>query len=198
MQQKMKKRFVMYVGCLIGLCSVFSVHAQFSECFKNPGAGVNGGFESLHNNLPVNWYLYTPATVKKGSFTVNSETDDVAEGKRALVFTVKDCSAEGGRFSPGLFQEFDVQPASSYRVRMKVKNDKALVKLRVLPVSAKQHGSVREQQISSTGGAWREITLECKVQPEFSKIRIELSILSSGLVKLDDFALEPVTSNHVK
>lgn len=198
MQQKMKNTFRMYLGCLVGVCSVFFVHAQFSECIKQPGAGVNGGFEILHNNLPVNWYLYTPATVKKGSFTITVDTRDVVEGKHSLVFNVKESSAEGGRFSPGLFQEFEVQPGSSYRIRLKVKNDQATVKFRVVPVSTKQQGNPTEQHIPSAGERWQEITLVCDTKPDFTRMRVELNILSAGLVKVDDFVLERISPNLVK
>jgi hypothetical protein len=170
-----------------------SCGAQMSEYTKETSAGINGGFETARNNLPVNWYLYTSRTVKNGNFTLGLETQDVAEGKQSLVFTVKECSDKVGRFSPGFFNEFDVISGGTYRIRFKVKNEGATVAVSIKAVSATKGGEAKQELIANTKGIWQEVSYEYKVPDNFARIRFELNILSAGTVKVDDFSIVSVT-----
>lgn len=188
-------RTVLWGLLLLGGVSMHtSCGAQMSEYKGQPSAGINGGFENTLDNLPVNWYLYTPQTVKEGDFTIEMGTQDAAEGNQSLVFTVKECSAKGGRYSPGFCNEFDVKSGGRYRIRFKVKNEGALVVVKINGVSAKHVGKGIEERISSKEGVWQEVSYEYEIPGEFARIRFELNILSAGKVKVDAFSLEAITT----
>lgn len=189
--------FFLWGFLLLGALSLqTSCGAQMSEYAYKASAGINGGFETSKNNQPVNWYLYTPRTVKNGNFTLGMEVLDVAEGKQSLVFKVKECSAKGGRFSPGFCNEFDVVPGSTYRIRFKVKNEGATVSIHINAVSATKGGEVKRALIADTNGAWQEVSYEYTVPDNFARIRFELNILSAGTVKVDDFSLAAIATKH--
>ncbi len=196
MKQRTQNTSFLFLGLLflgtLGLQT--SCRAQMSEYTLEASAGMNGGFERSQNNQPVNWYLYTPSTVKDGKFTMGLATDDVAEGNQSLVFKVKECSAKGGRYSPGLCNEFDVTSGGRYRIRFKVKNEGASVAVNIKAVSATKGAEAKRELIADTKGEWREIVYEYKIPDNFARIRFELNILSAGTVKLDAFSLEAITS----
>lgn len=169
-------------------------NAQMSERTDLASAGTNGGFETATGSLPVNWYFYTPRTVPSGTFTITLDTRDAAEGKQCLVFHVTQCSDKGGRFSPGFFNEFAATPGATYRIRFKVKNKGAAIKVQLSGVSAKKGSKVTEAAIPDTGGNWQEVTYDFTMPAEFARLRFQLNILSAGTVKVDAFSLEPLVA----
>ena len=58
-----------------------------SEIQLDPTIDLNGGFEQSKNELPYNWYFYTPKTVKKSEFKIFLDQNIYKEGKQSLHFS---------------------------------------------------------------------------------------------------------------
>ena len=80
-----------------------------SIAIKGNDCNMNGGFEILKNNYPVNWNYYSPTTVNQGDFTISSDSLIVKEGRRSLKFNIKQCESIGGWHSPGFFWIDDIR-----------------------------------------------------------------------------------------
>lgn len=181
------KILLLVIGSML---SHYACQSQMSEEVKKPEAGFNGGFEEVSQGLPVNWVLYTPKTVKEGLFTIVTDTMEFAEGKQSLKFDVQQCSATGGRFSPGLSKEWEVTPGATYQIRFKIKNKEARIQTRIHGVSSKKSGEVLVNEQTDTGGQWRTFSYSYTVPPDFKRLRFELNILSAGVVNIDDVQVE--------
>ena len=59
---------------------------QMSEVETDISAGLNGGFETVQNDLPVNWLMYTPKTVPDSNFNIVIDDENFIEGKQSLKF----------------------------------------------------------------------------------------------------------------
>ena len=57
---------------------------QMSESVTDDSAGMNGGFEITEDDLPVNWVVYTPATIPTGDYDLVIDTVEYKEGKQSL------------------------------------------------------------------------------------------------------------------
>lgn len=181
------KMLLLLLGSML---SHYACKSQMSEEVKQPEAGFNGGFEVVSQGLPVNWLFYTPKTVKEGTFTIQTDTKDFAEGKQSLKFEVQQCSATGGRLSPGLSKEWDVTPGATYRISFKVKSKEARIRTLIHAVSAKKSGERMSNEQNDTGGGWKTLSYTYTVPSDFSKLRFELNVLSSGVVNIDDVQVE--------
>jgi hypothetical protein len=95
-----------YYFILLFLVFILFGCAQHSEKETDKSAGINGGFESAKNNLPVNWLMYTPNTVPDSDFIIELDKTIFKEGKQSLKFEVKKCSNNGGSVSPGFTNQF--------------------------------------------------------------------------------------------
>jgi len=79
---------------------------QLSETMVDSNAGLNGGFESSQDGLPVNWSFYTPNTVPESDFRIVLDRESFKGGSQSLKFEVENCSSSGGWQSPGFTSEF--------------------------------------------------------------------------------------------
>ena len=57
-----------------------------SEQISDPSVGMNGGFEHTQSGLPVNWIVYSPATLPTGSYELIFDREDFKEGTQSLRF----------------------------------------------------------------------------------------------------------------
>ncbi|MFY8172101.1 MAG: hypothetical protein ACOVJ4_05595, partial [Sphingobacteriaceae bacterium] len=88
----------------VKLFSLFAlILFAFQSCISNReirdhSAGMNGSFEIVQNQLPVNWYFTRyKETIEQNDRSINdfdiiSDTNDVKEGNRALKFVIRKCS----------------------------------------------------------------------------------------------------------
>ncbi len=171
------------------LIAVLLAGCSSSEYEEDPQAGLNGSFEVTRNGLPVNWYFYTPDTVSTGDFDIVLDTDNVRHGRQSLRFDVRESSAEGGKYSPGFFQEFDAVPGATYTVSFFVINDGTRFTSGVRGINPKTDGpfeSIVEREASNRN--WQRIEYKFTM-PDHEALRFELSILSPGVLWIDDLSI---------
>lgn len=148
--------------------------------------GINGGFETFENNLPVNWLVYTEKTIGNGDFDILPDSEDVKEGKKSLRFTVRECSAQGGRFSPGVAREMDAVPGSVYRLSIQIKNEGTLYRISAGGVTGETGEVKLLTETSVTNSAWTLLTFNVPISADYSRLRFEISVLSPGTLRVDD------------
>lgn len=176
------------IALLAGACR------PLSEEVRDPSAGMNGGFEEVQSGLPVNWLVYSPATIPTGSYELLFDDADFKEGQQSLRFHVRECSAEGGWRSPGLTREFPAEPGTTYAVRFWVKTEGCDWKVTIGGVTA-MTGEYETLRSSETpAGAWHHVEREYTVKPEYDRLRFELSITSPGDVWIDDVRVDPIVA----
>lgn len=174
------------VTALSSILVFSSCMAQMSESETDPSAGLNGSFELVKNNLPVNWLVYSKNTVKEGDFDIRFDDQDPKEGKQSLIVKVRTCSDEGGRFSPGIAQEITAEAAAEYDIRLWIKNKDSKVKVNVSGVDAFHKAEGPIIQILDTSNEWKEYVIHYTMPKDMKRLRIEIAILKPGTVNLDD------------
>jgi len=95
---------------------------KLSTGIKGDDNKMNGSFEIVKQNLPVNWYFYSPETVPEGDFDIIIDTTEYKEGKQSLKFQIRECSSIGGVLSPGFFEEFNAVPNETYKISFWIMN----------------------------------------------------------------------------
>ena len=169
----------------MALCGCLPMHASVTDS----SAGLNGGFEIVKDSLPVNWLVYTPATVPSGDYDIVIDTTEFHGGKQSLKFVVRSCSAEGGWRSPGFSRELDVEPGRSYTVGFWVKNDGAEFVAKVGGVSATSGEYATIVRSSDHVGEWTYHERIYRVRAGFGKLRIEVNVLRPGTFWIDDVTI---------
>jgi len=163
---------------------------QMSEQVQDETAGINGGFEISKNNLPVNWLLYTPNTVKTGDFKIVLDDMDFKEGKQSLKFDVKECSYVGGRLSPGFTNQFKAIPGKQYKLSFWIKNkDSKFIVLAggVSPLTGDMKTLIKSnEQIDS----WKFLDFLINIPDEHESLRLEVNIVKPGTFWIDDIKIE--------
>ncbi len=173
----MKNKLLLFGLCLMTLVSCMK---EMSESIRDESAGLNGGFEKTKNNLPLNWLVYTQNTAGYGDFSILIDSINAIEGKQCLHFAVKDCSKEGGRFSPGISTEIKAQAGNTYKISCKIKNRGSAFCIRLSGVNAFEASPGPELCSSESIPEWREIELEYTLTENMEKLRLEVSVLSPG------------------
>lgn len=168
---------------------VLSSCMKMSEKESDAAAGVNGGFEVEKNGLPVNWMMYTPNTVPEGDFKIVIDQNEYKEGKQSLRFDVVACSSTGGRFSPGLTNEFfdsgEFKAEGIYKLSFWMKNTGSKFKVSAGGVSPQQ-GEMNVLIESDTDAKdWSYLEYEISIL-EGRHLRLELNILRPGTFWIDD------------
>jgi hypothetical protein len=166
--------------------------AQMSESYTDKSAGFNGSFDFIKEGLPVNWLAYTPKTTRDAKFVMSVDTHDVAEGKHAMKWKVEHCSATGGWMSPGLAKEFLCTPGTTYLIEFWIKNTGASFRFKTDAVSSKYNFKGPEFNSNERTDVWKKVTQKITVPANFSRLRIEFSILGSGTVWLDNVSVKKV------
>ena len=161
-----------------------------SEEINDVSAGFNGGFEISQNDLPVNWLVYSPKTVKNGDFKIIMDKNDFKEGKQSLKFEVKICSSLGGRLSPGIAKQMTVTPSQDCTLSFWIKNSGSEFYVSAGGVSPKT-GNVKsllstDEQIDE----WKFYEFDVTVEKEYKSLRIEIGVVQPGTFWIDDIKLE--------
>lgn len=167
-----------------------------SEEVQNPTAGMNGGFEHVQAGLPVNWIVYSPATIPSGRYQLLFDTADFKEGLQSLRFRVEECSASGGWRSPGITQEFEARSGTDYSISFWIKSQDSEWKVSYGGVTAKTGAYETVTSTDVPAGEWHHVERIYRVPAQFDRLRFELSITSPGNVWIDDFEIEPVTQER--
>ena len=171
--------------------------SPLSEQVKDSSVGMNGGFEHARSGLPVNWYVYTPATLPTAEYQLLFDREDHREGEQSLEFRVAKCSSEGGSDSPGLFQEYPAEPGVTYTVGFWIKSEGCDWTVAAGGVGAKTGRCEPLVSSAERADSWRRIEREVTVPPEYRRLRFELSVTSPGNLWIDGVTIEPVAKEGV-
>ena len=179
---------------IVLLCAFFlSCCANMSKLVYSESAGLNGGFENFEEGLPVNWSMYSSDVVRDGDFSISADQSEFVEGKQSLKFDVKQCSDRGGLWSPGFCREFFEEGSGLFRFSGYVLNSKSHFRLSAGGVDA-HHGTMTVlMENNSDDQNWQEFSYEVLV-PTGSHLRIELNVLSPGVLRVDDIRIEKIKS----
>ncbi len=189
---------------LIGSCLLFTLAStpfltgcmlQMSESVADPGLGLNGGFEHVKKDLPVNWLVYTPKTTGEGDFDLSYDRSDFKEGQQSLKYTVRNCSSKGGRFSPGIAQEIPVKPGEEYLVSFWIKNKGADYSVNISAVNAVHMSKGPQLRSSANTDEWQHISYHYTIPEEMERMRIEVNVLAAGTFWIDDVKVEKEKSS---
>ena len=185
----------------------------FQSCISNreirdQSAGMNGGFEIVQNQLPVNWYFTRyKETIEQNDRSINdfdiiSDSNDVKEGNRALKFVIRKCSNKGMFQSPGLFQEFEVKSGATYRMSFWVKNNGTNFKIDIAAITlkgdSKEPNDVKSISSNETFSEWKQYLIEKHIPSDLDRIRIDLTLLSPGIFQIDDVQLHEIINEESK
>lgn len=187
------KKTISY-NCILGLC-IYSISfalscgKPLSESIINPKAGWNGSFEIVKEGLPVNWLVYTQKTIGKGDFDIKVDNNNFKSGKQSLLFMVRECSNKGGRFSPGIAQEIEVQSNKEYRLSFWVRNHSATFSIQLNGVNAFHQNDGPEIKSSEEIQNWRQYEMKYSVPNDMKRLRFSVSLLSPGEFWIDDIQL---------
>jgi len=162
---------------------------QLSETISDGKADFNGGFEVVSKGLPVNWMLYTNETVETGDFSIMPDTTTFIEGKQSLRFLIRSCSSEGGRYSPGMAKEFEIEPGRKYQVSFWVKNSNTSFRIMAGGVSAHKGGLKTLLQTNEQINDWKEFNFDVPISENYSRMRIEIAVLQPGTFWIDNIRI---------
>lgn len=180
--------FAVPIGALLISCN------PLSETVSKNEIGPNGSFEHIESGLPVNWLVYTANTTGSGDFSITPDSSVSKDGAQSLLFDVKSCSSKGGRFSPGVAQEIELNPGT-YNVTFWVQNRGTAYSASAYGMSAK----TKEEGISITShkesNDWILESLPVTLSSASTHLRFEFNVLSAGAIRVDHLQVERVT-NH--
>ncbi len=165
---------------------------KMSEQIHDKTAGINGSFEVIQSDLPVNWIVYSPNTIPKGDYDLVVDTTEFVEGKQSLKFVVRECEPTGGWHSPGLSQEFPAQPGKTYRVSFWAMNDGSEFVVRIGGVSAKEGEYHTITSSDEPRNEWVFFAREHSISEGMYALRFELNIVKPGTFWIDDIRIENI------
>lgn len=180
-------------GFSVCILLILSGCSPGSQMVQDDNRKMNGGFEIVKENLPVNWYFYSPETVAEGDFDIIVDTVHFKEGKQSLKFLVRKCSSIGGRLSPGFFGSFITQPDETYTISFWMMNKGCNVLIRV-GSQGDRASQTREETILKTADTiseWKYIEYSYTM-PSLDNIRFEVNILASGSFWIDNIKIEGI------
>ena len=186
---------------IFSMCTVLAATTlfgcrQFSEQIEDQSVGMNGGFEHTESGLPVNWLVYTPATIPTGDYELLFDRTDFKEGAQSLKFLVHECSSTGGWHSPGITQQYPVTPGASYLISFWIKSedsDWVVAYAGVAPKTGAPYEIVDSS--NATGDSWHRVERQYTIPQEYKEIRFELTIRSPGTVWIDDVRIDPLVED---
>lgn len=186
--------------------SIFALPFLFScsnEIIRDKQTGMNGSFEIVKNNLPVNWYIdhlqdaLQPNAKSANTFQVYSDSLDYVSGNRSLAFAIQQCSPRGFGFSPGLFEEFEAVPGADYEVSFWIKNTSTHYRISISAITAKggskEINPVEIIESSNDSKSWEKHTIKKHIPKDLDRIRIGVELVSPGTFKIDDITLNRIS-----
>ena len=180
---------------LIIIVMVFTGCRQMSEVEIDNTAGINGGFELVKNELPVNWLMYTPNTVPNSDFKIVLDNENFVEGKQSLKFEVKDCQDIGGWSSPGFTNQFhevgSFEGEARYKVSFWAMNKETRFRINAGGVSAFEGEMKTILEDDANIDQWKMYEFIVDV-PQEMELRLELNILEPGAFWIDDVQIKKI------
>ncbi|WP_027136718.1 hypothetical protein [Gaetbulibacter saemankumensis] len=168
---------------------------QMSEVETDISAGLNGGFETVQNDLPVNWLMYTPNTVPDSNFKIVIDDENFIEGKQSLKFDVKHCQNIGGWTSPGFTNQFhevgSFKGEASYQIKFWIMNQGTKFRINaggVRPFEGEMNTILED---NAEINQWKMYTFVVDVIEEM-ELRLELNILEPGVFWIDDVQIRKI------
>lgn len=169
---------------------MFTSCVSMSDWEMDKSAGINGGFEIFRKGIPVNWLVFTPATVKPtATFSISADSVNPSEGKVSLRFDVQSCDSMGDRHSPGICNEFPVEEGKTYLVRYRLRNTGCRIKVRLGAIKMDAGKQFTAYDSNRPIKEWELIEQEIKVEKGLNRIRFVFNALTPGTCWLDDFTL---------
>ena len=191
MKLKCKKANGKY-AFIMSLFLILSACQKMSEKETDNSVGMNGGFEILKNDLPVNWLMYTPNTVPDADFKILYDNVIFKEGTQSLKFDVKKCASTGGWLSPGFTNEFSEigtsDGESTYKLSFWIRNNGTKYRVNaggVAPLEGDMKTLIESDEQSND---WKYLEYEINV-PKDMHLRMELNILEPGTFWIDDIQI---------
>lgn len=176
------------LGITVSAAAAILLTRKMSERYEDKAAGSNRGFEVEKNGMPANWQLYTAKTTGTGKFTIATDNTTYHTGIRSLKFEVASCSAKGGRFSPGIAQEYDATPGK-YQLSYWVKNNGADYKAQIGGITATRGEPGPADMQKANTSDWTQHTLTYTLPAGMKRVRFEFNVLSAGTLWIDDVEL---------
>ena len=165
---------------------------SMSTMIKGDDNKMNGGFEIVKQNLPVNWYFYSSETVPSGDFKIIIDTTKFKEGKQSLKFLIHECDTLGGWHSPGFIQGFNAVGGETYKVSFWLMNQGSSLKISTVSGEyLKPRLGKRDTTISINFDIpdWKYFEYYFKVPPEVERISLEVNIIRPGSIWFDDIQI---------
>lgn len=163
---------------------------KMSEWVIDDSVGLNGGFEVTKDGLPVNWGVYTPATIPSGDYDLVIDTVEHKEGRQSLKFVVRDCASTGGWYSPGFTREYEAASGVTYHVGFWVKNERSRFRATVGGVSAfKKHEYETIVEGDDSIPEWHRYVYAYTMPAGLHRLRLEINVLSPGTFWVDDITI---------
>lgn len=184
MKKLLNATLIVLSGVIFGNC------IQMSESVNEQSAGLNGGFETWKDELPVNWLFYTEKTSGYGKFEIVADSLEFKEGHRALKFIVYSCCENGGWLSPGMTQEFGAKSGEQFKVSFWVKNRGAKFAIKLSSVNATESLSGPALETSESFSEWRFFEFPVVIAEGMKRLRFELNVLQPGVFWIDDVRIE--------
>lgn len=171
---------------------ILTACGKMSTMIKGDDNKMNGGFEIVKQNLPVNWTFYSPETVPSGDFKIIIDTTKFKEGKQSLKFLIHEYDTLGGWHSPGFIQGFNAVGGETYKVSFWLMNQGSSLKISTVSGEyLKPKLGKRDTTISINFDIpdWKYFEYYFKIPPEVGRISLEVNILKPGSVWFDDIQI---------
>jgi len=196
-----KSNFLILAMSLLTSLLLIGCKSTMSVINTDKNEGMNGGFESVKDGLPVNWYFYTEEIVKKYApdtdFDIITDTAEYIEGKQSLKFLVRDCSGNYGHYGPGFFKEFKADPGETFKVSYWIKNEGCEFLIKVYAVSAFKAEDGNTDQSKEDIPEWRKYEQTYTItEKKMWALRFQLNILQPGTFWIDDLKIEKITNSQ--
>lgn len=162
-----------------------------SESFIDPSIGFNGSFEHTKNGIPYNWLIYSNKTVPSAIFNHFIDTTSAQNGRSALTFLITTCGQEEGKNAPGFAKEIPIKKGD-YKLSFWVKASTVDFIVKVGGVNAKTAQLEQNNFKRYNSKDWSKIALPIKINNNFNRLRIEISIQSPGTISFDNFDIKSI------
>jgi hypothetical protein len=167
---------------------MLGIGCALSDVVVDPAAGRNGGFELVRDGRPVNWQVYDPDGAE---VTVVMDHEQRTEGDVSLRLDVTSATGEPGWRSPGVAQEWPVEPGT-WEITVDIRRERGAVwQLTTGSIDASSGTSQVVDGARYPEGAWATVSQRVEVPPEHDRVRVELIALTPGVVWVDDVRMTP-------
>lgn len=161
-----------------------------SEGIKGDDNKMNGGFEIVKNNLPVNWYFMSPKIIQSGDFNIIIDTTEFKEGKQSLKFLIREYPTDSR--SPGFFAGFNAIGGETYKISFWLKNESSSLKISTVSneyLKSRLGKSDTTIVVDFDVPDWKYYEYYFKTPPEVNNIYFEVKIYKPGSVWFDDIQI---------